>query len=94
MGRTEADGDGDEGDGGAVDEGFIARALAESRRMRGEASLSHQKRADNAARLAARHGQRGAGAMAAAMAEHAAEVLSPEAAAAVGLAEGADDAAA
>ena len=72
-------------DEGEVDMGFINRALAESRRMRGEASQSHRKRADLAAATVARYGERSTQVMADAMAEHAAEVLSPEHQAALGM---------
>ena len=66
---------GEEDDG--VDMSFINRALAESRRMRGETSKSQQKRTEQMAALCARHGEQSAQVMAAAMAEHAAEVLVP-----------------
>lgn len=69
----------EEGVDEGVNEAFIQRALAESRRMRGEASLSLKKRADLAAKLAAQHGESGVSFMAAAMAEHASEVLAPRA---------------
>ena len=61
-----------------VDMGFITRALAESRRMRSEASISHKKRADLAASIAARHGEHSLQYMADARAEHAAEVLTAQ----------------
>ena len=73
--QAEARGDDDDGVEEGAQSGFIARALAESRRMRGEASLSHQKRAELAASIAARHGEQSRQVMADAMAEHAAEVL-------------------
>jgi len=73
--QAEARGDDDDGVDEAAQSGFIARALAESRRMRGEASLSHQKRAELAASIAARHGEHSRQVMADAMAEHAAEAL-------------------
>ena len=69
-----------------VDETFVARALAESRRMRQETGKSNQKRAANFAAIAGRHGDAGLTALQAAMQEHAAEVLSPAQAAATGLA--------
>ena len=61
-----------------MDEAFIARALAESRRMRQETGKSNQKRAANMAAVADRHGAGGLSAIQAAMQEHAAEVLSPQ----------------
>jgi hypothetical protein len=83
-----AAGTAEEGDDGEVDEGFIQRALAESKRMRGEAQKDYKKRADLAARIAATHGEQGADLLAAAMAEHAAEVLSPQLAVAAGMDNG------
>ena len=61
-----------------VDEAFINRALAESRRMRSEANSSNAKRAANFASIASRHGTEGVSAIQQAMLEHAAEVLLPE----------------
>lgn len=58
-----------------VDMSFVTRALAESRRMRGEADLSVKKREDLAADLRAHLGHHSTQVMQAAMAEHAAEVF-------------------
>lgn len=69
----------------AVDEAFIARALATSQRMRQEALKSQQKRAANLAAVAAQHGDIGLVTMQQAMQEHAAEVLTPNQIAATGL---------
>lgn len=66
------------GEDDEVDESFIARALAESRRMRGEAAQSNTKRAALSAELASRHGEHGLRTIEAAMVEHAAEVLTPQ----------------
>mmetsp|Transcript_76043 Transcript_76043/g.150672 ORF Transcript_76043/g.150672 Transcript_76043/m.150672 type:complete len:142 (-) Transcript_76043:132-557(-) len=70
-----------------VQESFIARALAESRRMRGEASQSQKKRAELTASIAARHGQQSVQVLADAMVEHAAEALHPQEAEATGQGE-------
>lgn len=70
-----------------VDMAFITRALAESRRMRGAAAKDQKKRADNMASMVARHGEQSAAYVQAAMAEHAAEVLTPQAQALVASAE-------
>ena len=70
-----------------VDEAFIARALAESRRMRAETGKSQQKRAANFASVAGRHGEHGMHALHQAMEEHAAEVLTPDQRAATGVGE-------
>ena len=77
LARQQAAERGEEEDEG-VDEAFIARALAESRRMRQETGKSNQKRAANMAAVANRHGAGGLSAIQAAMQEHAAEVLSPQ----------------
>ena len=77
LARQQAAERGEEEDEG-VDEAFIARALAESRRMRQETGKSNQKRAANMAAVADRHGAGGLSAIQAAMQEHAAEVLSPQ----------------
>ena len=69
----------------SVDESFIARALAESRRMRQETGKSNQKRAANFGTIGQRYGEAGLSAIQAAMQEHAAEVLSPAQASATGL---------
>ena len=71
----------------AVQESFITRALAESRRMRGEASLSQKKRAELSASIAARHGEQSVQVLADAMVEHAEEALNPQEAEATGQAE-------
>ena len=68
-----------------VDEAFINRALAESRRMRGEAMQSQEKRAALAAQVASHHGERGLDQIQNAMREHAAEVLTQQQAEAVDL---------
>lgn len=75
LARQQAEERGDEGE---IDENFVSRALAESRRMRGEATQSHGKRAALAASIAASHGEGGVSAIQAAMREHAAEVLSQQ----------------
>ena len=71
LARQQAAERGEEEDEG-VDEAFIARALAESRRMRQETGKSNQKRAANMAAVADRHGAGGLSAIQAAMQEHAA----------------------
>ena len=73
---------GDDAEDG-VDMAFVTRALAESRRMRDAATKDQKKRADQLAQLCARHGEQSAQLMAQAMAEHAAEVLTPQQAALV-----------
>ena len=72
----------------SVDESFIARALAESRRMRQETGKSNQKRAANFGSIGQRYGEQGLSSMQEAMREHAAEVLSPEQTLATGLETG------
>ena len=66
------------GETGDVDEAFLARALAESRRMRGEATNSQGKRAALAAQIAANHGETGLSSIQAAMKEHQQEVLTQQ----------------
>jgi hypothetical protein len=78
LARQQAEERGEEA--GEFDSSFIARALAESQRMRTEASKSQQKRAANVAQIAARHGEQGVSTIQHAMREHAALVLSPQAA--------------
>ena len=68
-----------------VDEAFITRALAESRRMRQATAKDEQKRATNMATFAARHGEQGLSTVQQAMQEHAAEVLAPAQIRATGL---------
>ena len=68
-----------------MDTAFIARALAESRRMRQETGKSYEKRAANMAAIAGKHGNVGVTAIEQAMREHAAEVLTPQQVAATGL---------
>ena len=75
LARQQAEERGDDAD--EIDSSFIARALAESTRMRTEASKSQEKRAANAAEIAARHGEQAISTLQHAMREHAALVLTP-----------------
>ncbi len=65
-----------------VDTSFIARALSESRRMRGEAQKCAEKRAANTADVTMQHGEAGRLRLEAAMAEHMSETAASLASAA------------